>query len=59
MGSYPAPCAGTVTLIWDNSYSWSRGKQLAYVAEVFTPALMRVAEEASADIAALQVSECD
>lgn len=54
MGSYAAPCPGVVTLKWDNSYSWSRGKQLGYVAEVFSPDLMVVAQEAAADLAALQ-----
>ena len=54
MGSYAAPCPGIVTLKWDNSYSWSRGKQLGYVAEVFSPELIVVAQEAAADLAALQ-----
>lgn len=54
MGSFTAPAAGAVTLKFDNSYSWTRGKQLGYVAEVFTAELMLVAQEAAADIAALQ-----
>jgi hypothetical protein len=52
-GVYRVPGAGQVTLTWDNSFSWSRGKTVLYVAEMIPCASFTAAEQAAEEIAQL------
>jgi len=41
------PCAGTLTLSWDNSYSWHRAKLLSYSVRVVSETSQQVAKRAA------------
>ena len=49
-GSFTATTNGTCTLVWDNSYSRLRGKQLQYIVQVVTEEAMQAAMEAAEEM---------